>query len=483
MIQIKMLKAPIVTTFVAFLLFTSCNNDKVSPAKGEVSFSFSDKASSGGRKQEQDAKSVLITIKDANGVTVAERKKLSLYNFNGEFLSEPLALSVGSFKLTEFLVLDSDDSIIYITPMENSELAYLVNDPLPIDFSILHDEVTKINPEVISAEGYSAIDFGYTTFSFQVVGTIDFLSAAFIYNPNTHSLELTDHKLIVIASGDTVYNGFKQNATTRTLIRNNYTSYNFVFLKSNYEAVYKTVTKTDIINKYKVSPLTAVFTKSSMVEGLVAHYTFVNGSSSDFSGNGNNGIVTGTISSADKSGNASESMKFNSIDDNIKISNPSFLNNTKGTFLAWVKFDDLGHTQYVGSVGDENSIESYISFLRLDGNTHTIGIYQREVGQGNWVTGSKVIVAGQYYHLAMLSDGTKWKIYINGEEETLQVINGTNNGKWVGQLTGIDNFVIGSSIIQKPYDVPYMSGNIDEVRVYNRALNAEEIQSLYHTTY
>ncbi|MCZ8217016.1 MAG: hypothetical protein O9262_12290, partial [Cyclobacteriaceae bacterium] len=61
--------------------------------------------------------------------------------------------------------------------------------------------------------------------------------------------------------------------------------------------------------------------------------------------------------------------------------------------------DNLSQTQYVGSVGDEQSIESYLSFLRIDGSDKTVGLYQREVGNANWLKGSTVLQTNRYYHL------------------------------------------------------------------------------------
>jgi Neuraminidase (sialidase) len=64
----------------------------------------------------------------------------------------------------------------------------------------------------------------------------------------------------------------------------------------------------------------------------------------------------------------------------------------------------------------------------------------------------------------------------------LNIVSGVNNGKWISNLSGIDNFTIGNLLIQSPYTIPYISGKIDEVRLYNRALSQSEINILYNTT-
>jgi hypothetical protein len=214
--------------------------------------------------------------------------------------------------------------------------------------------------------------------------------------------------------------------------------------------------------------------------GLIAYYTFSNGYAYDLSGNDNNGIIHGALSVPDRFFKPNESFQFNDVDDYIKVDNPSFLDNDKGTFMAWVEFDDIDHIQYVASVGDTNSIENYISLIRLDPSSQTLGLYQREVGSANWVNGSTLISHDIYYHFALVSDGLSWSIYINGKKEALTIINGSNNGKWFKDLSSIDNFVIGNCIIKEPYIVPYMTGNIDEVLLYNRSLTEGEIKYIYN---
>jgi hypothetical protein len=215
--------------------------------------------------------------------------------------------------------------------------------------------------------------------------------------------------------------------------------------------------------------------------GLVAHYTFEGGNALDVIGN-NNGVVVGAVASKDRFQTSNQSFTFDGEGDYIKVSNPDFRTNTEGTFAAWVKFDKLTEIQYIASAGTESASDSYISFIRLDPSSKTLGIYQREPGLGNWVTGTTQIQQSTYYFVVMKSDGSSWSIYINGQKEALSVVNGTNSGKWIGQLSGINNFVIGSSRIQPPYDIPNLLGSIDEVLVYNRALAECEIEQLYNET-
>ena len=214
--------------------------------------------------------------------------------------------------------------------------------------------------------------------------------------------------------------------------------------------------------------------------GLVAYYTFSNGHAYDLSGNGNDGIIHGALPVPDRFFKPNESFQFNNVDDYIKVDNPGFLYSDKGTFIAWVKFDNVDHIQYVASVGDTNSIENYISLIRLDPSSQTLGLYQREVDNANWINGSTIISHDIYYHVALVSDGLNWSIYINSKKEVLTIRNGRNTGKWFSDLSSIDNFVIGNCIIKKPYVVPYLTGNIDELLLYDRPLTEDEIRYIYN---
>src|SRR5688500_4757607 len=120
---------------VALLLFvvvTSCDDAKhTKPGHGQVTFSLDLNSTSQGRVA-QEPHALIVTVVDKNNIPVLNKKKITLYSFNGSFISEPLDLKSGTYKLTEFFVLDENNNIVYATPLEGSPLAYLVNDPLPM---------------------------------------------------------------------------------------------------------------------------------------------------------------------------------------------------------------------------------------------------------------------------------------------------------------------------------------------------------------
>src|SRR5882762_1542226 len=132
------------------ILFLSCTHEDSSiPKLGHVTFSLEQKSRQGGRIAEiATPASILLTVKDAQGKTIYENKKLTLLSFGGGYISESLEFTSGDYDLTEFIILDGADHAIYATPLEGSDLASLVTDALPIHFTISKNTTTKVVPQV-----------------------------------------------------------------------------------------------------------------------------------------------------------------------------------------------------------------------------------------------------------------------------------------------------------------------------------------------
>jgi glycosidase len=113
-------------------------------------------------------KFILVTIKNnAGGNLVLEKEKIELFSNGEEYLSTSISLTEGSYQLTEFLVIDDADTIIYATPIAGSENAYLVDRPLPLDFTITGDATTTMTPEVVAVTE-SLTKYGYVAFSLEI---------------------------------------------------------------------------------------------------------------------------------------------------------------------------------------------------------------------------------------------------------------------------------------------------------------------------
>ncbi len=223
------------SVILALAIFTlSCQKDESIEinADGKVSFGFDEVLSekvdiTKSGKSAEDATALIITIEDESGKLVYNQESLPLYNMNGSLITQAISLNVGSYFLTEFLVIDSEGKVIYIAPKSGSKMEYLVSYPLPNFFSIEKDYVTKLKPEVLSTHSNDPADFGYSTFSFDVVETFDFLVGVFIFNENIDNFEMTTASLTVEveAEDNTVFSGNLEAATNQITLNDSYNNY------------------------------------------------------------------------------------------------------------------------------------------------------------------------------------------------------------------------------------------------------------------
>jgi hypothetical protein len=87
-----------------------------------------------------------------------------------DLISEPFRLEQGNYNLENFVVLNDLDEAIYISPIVGSAYAALVDRPLPINFSV-NSGANTVTPQVLTvSDTASAPNFGYVSFSFEIVG-------------------------------------------------------------------------------------------------------------------------------------------------------------------------------------------------------------------------------------------------------------------------------------------------------------------------
>jgi hypothetical protein len=199
---------------------------------------------------------------------------------------------------------------------------------------------------------------------------------------------------------------------------------------------------------------------SSFSNGLVAYYPF-NGNANDESGNGNNGLVNGATFVADRFGNPRAACLFNGHSDYIEIPNSSsFYLPNQITISLWLKLQSDAPYYYPYHI-----IEKQDAW----------GIGQR----GNDIHGSNGPWEGvwslnlefnRFLHYVLSYDGNTIKVYING------ILNGSKAQSGLIN-TNSNNIFIGKYSLSGNY---YFDGIIDDIRVYNRSLNDNEISSLYH---
>lgn len=145
-------------------------------------------------------------------------------------------MGIGDYKITEFFVVDVNNKAIYTTPLEGAPFAYLITDPLPINFTITKDQVSKVVPEVLSTDCQClANDFGYSSFDFVIITPLCFLINVQVYNPVSGNWEITTADITVKGDLTNIYTGSVAAKTDSIKIRDNYTNYTLSISKTGYQ--------------------------------------------------------------------------------------------------------------------------------------------------------------------------------------------------------------------------------------------------------
>lgn len=197
--------------------------------------------------------------------------------------------------------------------------------------------------------------------------------------------------------------------------------------------------------------------------GPVAAYNFNEATGTtvnDASGNGNSGTISGATRAAGKFGNA---LSFNGTSDWVTIPHAAVLNLTTAlTLEAWVKPSALADWRAV-LLKESSSGLSYALYAS-DTASHPSGYIRRSGDVG--ASGSSAPALNTWTHLATTYDGATLRLFVNGVQAASRAVTGSI-------VTSASPLRIGGDSVWGEY----FSGLIDEVRVYNRALTAVEIQS------
>jgi len=205
-------------------------------------------------------------------------------------------------------------------------------------------------------------------------------------------------------------------------------------------------------------------------DGLVGFWQFEEGSgtiTADASGLGNTGTLINGPTWVSR--NNDSALNFDGVDDYVDCGNDPSLNLTSNlTISAWINPRSFGQNGYGRIVDKGSSSTGFSFFLNEADNNLGYVIYGGTVVRSD----AGVIALNQQQCVAVVYNGLSSTItfYIDGQEAgssnyQTNPIDSSNDPLFIG-IRGYD--------LNRDFD-----GLIDEVRIYNRALSADEIQELY----
>jgi hypothetical protein len=203
--------------------------------------------------------------------------------------------------------------------------------------------------------------------------------------------------------------------------------------------------------------------------GLVAYYPF-NGNANDASGHGYNGTVYGATLATDRFNNSNSAYLFVSANTNyIQLNSPvGNFGTSNFTISVWTKRNTVAGWEIFAQRLNNGNWDSMWWELTFGGFSVSESMSNHSFING----GVDTLRNNVWYNFIGVRESNTIKLYVNGE------LYGSNTTALIQNVINTSNTLIGCTIWGVP--VQLFDGKIDDIRLYNRALSAAEIQSLFH---
>jgi len=204
-----------------------------------------------------------------------------------------------------------------------------------------------------------------------------------------------------------------------------------------------------------------------ITSGLLAHYK-LDGDATDSATYKNNGQAVGVEFVTNRLGIAGRACQFDSTD-YIEIPDDPSLNISGPVSIAmWIKADQVGTTQMIFGKSNFSSTTDYI--LRLTPG----GGIQWEYNMS--YSANAIIPANEWAHIVVTAGGStlaRRTIYVNGVEKA-HTTSGTD-----GQSAVSNPAMMGAARYWSAPWSEHFTGAMDDLRIYDKELTLDEVQTIY----
>jgi hypothetical protein len=209
-----------------------------------------------------------------------------------------------------------------------------------------------------------------------------------------------------------------------------------------------------------------------VTDGLVAAYEF-GGNADDSSGNGNNGTVYGATLTIDRYGNADSAYSFNSENSNyIGIADSVSLDQTTFGALSVASMVNFGKFMPINSTEGQTVLGKWgiqpVSYILYRGSDNAL-IWNLNNDPDTIAVAPLPTESNAWYHIIGTADSDSIRLYIDGN-----LVASSRNG--IAQINASANTL---RIGYEESGPSPLSGVIDHVYIYNRALSNAEVGMLY----
>jgi len=203
---------------------------------------------------------------------------------------------------------------------------------------------------------------------------------------------------------------------------------------------------------------TRVSGQTNLGTGLIAWYPF-NGNAKDSSGNGHNGIVNNAKPATDRFGKSKHAYFCDGSKKAITVLALSDYKAQGATISLWIKTNKKGAALQLvsGAIGT--------LYLNVHKKGSFIADFDGVLTHITSIDGTDTVTTGNWVNVTATNDGSTTRLYVNGELQK----------SYPEKLSaGGSNLIIGN----KGY-----VGSIDDLRIYDRAITADEVAAIYNLTY
>jgi hypothetical protein len=202
-------------------------------------------------------------------------------------------------------------------------------------------------------------------------------------------------------------------------------------------------------------------------DGLVAYYPF-EGNARDASGHARDGRLVNGATGCGVTTWTGQAACLDGADDYVQLPYQALDNLPQGTIFAQLFLEEYGTSPSVFVLSKGTSAFTEIALAVQEFSGHTLYAL---IGNTT-LLGTQVIPLRRWVSVAFTWDGSRWRLYVDG---LLDVEMASN----VGLRSAAESIYIGHH--EHCCNRHYSHGQLDEVRLYDRALSATEIQFLHST--